>query len=125
MSRECTILKNRPYFGGNKNQIQVRALNEIKLYINLIEFNVYTGVSRLIHVVTYPFMVNSDWCIYYEELGSLNRRGHSKRLCLCEYSVIPYHDGEWEKDRCLLKTDIANLEKLRIKTKNYQPQYYY
>lgn len=122
MLKECTeILKNRPYFGGEKNNDQVRVLREIKLYINLIEFNIYTGASRLIHVVTYPFMVNIDWCIYYEELGSLNRRGHSKRLCLCEYSVIPYCDGRWETERCLLKTNITNPEELRIKTKDYQP----
>lgn len=118
------MLLRRPYFGGDKNKTQVRALHEIKPYINLIEFNVYTGASRLIHVVTYPFMVNSDWCIYYEELGSLNRRGHSKRLCLCEYSVVPYGDGKWEKDRCLLQTDITSPEKLHIVTKDYQPMYY-
>jgi len=118
------MLFRRPYFGGEKNKDQVRALHQIKLYINLIKFNIYIGASRLIHVVTYPFMVNGDWCIYYEELGSLNRGGHSKRLCLCEYSVIPYHDGKWEVNRCLLQTNITSPEKLRIRTKDYQPQYY-
>jgi len=118
------ILKNRPYFGGFENKKQVRGLNEIKPYINLIEFNIYVGISRLIHVVTYPFMVNSDWCIYCEELDSFNRRSHSKRLNLSKYSVIPYNNGEWESNDCLLRIDIASPEKLHIKIKNHQPIYY-
>jgi len=118
------MLFRRPYFGGEKNKDQVRGLNEIKPYINFIEFDIYVGASRLIHVVTYPFMVDSDWCIYYEELGSLNRRSYSKRLCLSKYSVIPYNNGEWERDHCLLKTDITSPEKLHIKVKNHQPVYY-
>ena len=118
------MLLRRPYFGGVESSRQIRALNEIKLYINLIEFNIYTGVSRLIHVVTYPFMLNSDWCIYYEEIRPFNRRSYSKRLCLSEYSVIPYSNGEWEKDCCFLKTDITSPNKLRIRTKDHQPVYY-
>jgi len=117
-------LKNRPYFGGFENKRQVRGLNEIKPYINFIEFNVYVGMFSLIHVLTYPFMVNSDWCIYYEELGSFNRRSCSKRLNLSKYSVIPYDNGKWERDGCLLKISRTNAKKLRVKTEKYQPQYY-
>ncbi len=125
MLKGCTeILKNRPYFGGIKDKTQVRALNEIKLYIDFIEFNIYTGTCSLIHVLTYPFMVGPDWCIYYEEIGSFNRRSHSKKLCLAKYSVIPYHDGKWEDEWCLLKTNTNNSKKIYVKANDYQPQYY-
>jgi len=118
------ILRNRPYFGGFENKRQVRGLNEIRPYINFIEFDIYAGASRLIHVVTYPFMVNSDWCIYYEELGPFNRRSHSKRLNLSKFSVIPYNNGEWERDGCLFKTTITSPKRLHINLKNHQPIYY-
>ena len=125
MLKGCTdVLRNRPYFGGLKNRTQVRTLSEIKLYINLIEFNIYTGVSRLVHVLTYPFIVKSDWHIYYEEIGPFNRRSHSKRLCLPKYSVVPYNNGRWETEWCLLKTKNRNPKKIHINIRKYQPQYY-
>jgi len=118
------VLKNRPYFGGTQNKSQIRALNQIKLYINLIEFNTYSGVSRLIHVVFRPFMIGPDWCIYYEELGNFNRRSCVKRLRLCKYSVVPYNNGRWETEWCLLKTKNRNPKKIHINIRKYQPQYY-
>jgi len=117
-------LKNRPYFGGTKNSRQIRQLNEIKLYINLIKLNVCTGVSRLIYVVTYPFMVGPDWCIYYEEIGGFNRRSHSKRICLSKCSVIPYNNGKWETERCFLKTNASSPKKTHINIRKYQPVFY-
>lgn len=124
LKRYVEILRNRPYFGGIDNKSQVRKLNEIQEHIVLIKFDIYNGALKLICVTTYPFTVCSDWCFYYQEIGTL-KMNHSKRLCLAKYSVIPYNDGTWEKHQCLLKVDVTKLGDIRnINIKEYQPQYY-
>lgn len=113
----------RPYFGGIRNRRQIRAIDEIKLHMNLIVFNVYTGVSALIHIVTYPFPLNDSWYVYAEEVGPFRRANHAKRMNLAEYSVIPNGDGSWETEWCLLKTN-TRTKRIYVKKRNYQPEYY-
>jgi len=121
LKEDMGILKNRPYFGGAKNSRQIRAINEIKLHMNLIIFNSYAGTSALIHIVTHPFSLNDSWYVYFEEIGISCRANHAKRMKLADYSVIPNSNGIWETEWCLLKTKSMNP---KIKISKYQPQYY-
>ncbi len=123
MLRECVILKNRPYFGGKESKKQVRTLSEIQLYENLILFNVYAGISSLLHVVSYPVQLNGNWYAYFEEIGTC-RRNYAKRMVLSGVSVVPCNDGTWETEWCLLKTRASSIKRIYVKTSKYQPQYY-
>jgi len=124
LKRYTNVLLKRPYFCGIKNNRQVRALNEIKLYENLILFNVYAGASSLFHVVSCPIQLNGTWFAYFEEICPCRRSGSVKRVDLSTFSVVPYTDGSWETEWCLLKTKTRNPKKMHINVRQYQPQYY-
>jgi|AntAceMinimDraft_9_1070365.scaffolds.fasta_scaffold00238_10 hypothetical protein len=124
MSKEFTEkLRGRPYFGGEENKRQIRVLSEIKLYKNLILFNIYSGGSSLLHVVSYPAQINCSWISYFEEIGTCGRSSPAKRIDLSTVSVIPYSDGTWETEWCLLKTS-ARIFGMKVSISYYQPQHY-
>lgn len=124
LEKRIDILKSRPYFGGVENSRQIRALNEIKLYQNLILFNVYVGASSLFHVVSCPVQLNGSWIASFEEVGTCGRTSCAKRIDLSIVSVIPYNNGNWESENCLLRTNIRSLHKIYVEINRYQPQYY-
>lgn len=115
------VLETRPHFGGKDNKRQVRSLDEIGIYQNFILFNVYSGVSQIVHVATEPFSLNDDWCIYYQEIGSYGRRGFIKRMSLSAVSVIPYLDGDWEDEWCILKFSSKAISRAHVDIDQYQP----
>ncbi|MDD3491528.1 MAG: hypothetical protein PHG13_00945 [Candidatus Pacebacteria bacterium] len=126
---ERDILRNRPYFGGLESD-QVRSVFELNNYNwgrNILSFNVFSGVSGLYKIISHPFKGKNDsWYMFLEELGPSLRK-QDVRIRLDRFSVVCYPDLQWEKEWCLIKTDIKSfkeLKKLKINTKDYLPRYY-
>lgn len=126
---ERNILRNRPYFGGlESNQIRsVFELNNYEWGRNILSFNIFSGINGLYKILSHPFKRKNDcWYIFVEEMGPYSRR-HDIQMRLDRFSVVCYPNLKWEKDWCLIKTDIKffkELKRSRINTKDYLPIYY-
>jgi hypothetical protein len=144
MLRNCQVLlKNRPYFGGIECSDQIRSIRELEQWEGkkIIVFNRNCGAEELYRLVSPPFKSinncwlkaennkwfkteNDCWYILVERIGTYFRSQGDIALKLCKYSVVPYENGDWEKERCLIKTHFSNPQKVYIKRSYYQPQYY-
>jgi hypothetical protein len=124
-SRE--ILRNRPYFGGLKSD-QIRCISDLNWCKNVLSFNIYSGIDGLYHIISCPFKMEDDcWYVFLEEVGNYHRTSDIK-IKLERYSVVCYQNGEWEKEFCLIKTNVTSLKDLRtllsINAPDYFPKYY-
>ncbi|MDD3098606.1 MAG: hypothetical protein PHU82_02150 [Candidatus Pacebacteria bacterium] len=107
----------------------------------IIVFNRYYGVEELYRIVSPPFKAGNNylfkaednkwfeaeegcWYVLVERIGTYFRSEGDIALKLCLYSVVPNSDGEWEQERCLIKTCFSNPQKIHVERSYYQPKFY-